>query len=39
VARGACQAHTGLREIDEADLKPLGVGKMLVVKVACNGEP
>ena len=39
VARGACQAHTGLREIDEADLKPLGGGKMLVVKVACNGEP
>ena len=39
VARGACQAHTGLREIDEADLKPLGVGKMLVVKAAIKGLP
>lgn len=39
LARGACQAHTGLREIDEADLKPLGVGKMLVVKAAIKGLP
>ena len=30
VARGACQAHTGLREIDEADLKLLGLGKILL---------